>query len=100
VPRGGSERALMKTIYKYPLSPGGPPIEMPIGAEVLCAREQGDVICVWALVDTADASVRARTFQTFRTGHEIPDHPSRRYLGTALLPGGNAFHVFEDADAS
>jgi hypothetical protein len=91
----------MKTIFKYPLSPDGSlPIQMPIGAELLCAREQGDVICVWALVDTDAASQRARTFRTFRTGHEIPDDPHLRYVGTALLPGGIAFHVFEDSGAA
>ena len=89
----------MKTIFKYPLSPGGSRIDMPAGAQVLCAREQGDVICVWALVDT-DAGAQVRTFQALRTGQEVPGRPDLHYLGTALLPGGIAFHVFEEPDAS
>lgn len=40
----------MKTIFKYVLQPNGAPIEMPLSAEVLTAREQGDDICVWAML--------------------------------------------------
>lgn len=36
----------MKTIFKYTLTPDGAPVEMPLSAEVLTAREQGDNICV------------------------------------------------------
>ena len=87
----------MKTIYKYPLSPDGTPVAMPIGAEVLTAREQGDNICVWARVDKGQEMVEHRTFQVFGTGHDMPEDPNLHYVGTAMLHGGSlVMHVFEN----
>lgn len=87
----------MKTIYKYELSPNDRPVMMLAGAEVLTAREQGDKICVWAKVDTAESMQSPRTFHVIGTGHEIPENPNLRNIGTAILQGGGlVFHVFED----
>jgi hypothetical protein len=88
----------MQTIHKYELK--FPPkngdavnVDMPIGAEILTAREQGDSICVWALVDPSKAKI-PRFFQVFGTGWEIRSGEERKFLGTAFL-GGLVFHVFE-----
>lgn len=87
----------MKTIFKYVLQPNGEPVEMPVSADVLTAREQGDNICVWARVDTEEALMVKRNFCVFGTGHEMPDDPNLRYVGTAMLQGGAlVMHVFEN----
>lgn len=87
----------MKTIFKYTLSPDDAPVEMPVGAEVLTAREQGENICVWARVETTETLKDKRTFKVFGTGHEIPDDPNFHYVGTAMLQGGGlVMHVFEN----
>lgn len=83
----------MKTIWKFTLQPECE-LEMPKGAELLSVREQGEDICLWALVDpTADKEVRR--FRGFGTGHDVPDQPMK-FIGTAHLHGGSlVFHVFE-----
>lgn len=86
----------MKTVYKYPLNVEHPVIKMPLGAEILAVREQGDEICVWAKVDTAQTASALRAFNVYGTGHPITDSPSAEYLGTAMLMGGRlVLHVFE-----
>lgn len=86
----------MNTIWKYEISPGQAEYYMPAGAEILCAREQHDGICVWAKVDTAQSeNLTPRKIMAFGTGHAMPDVPMR-YLGTASLEGGALiFHAFE-----
>ena len=83
----------MKSIWKYVLQPECT-IEMPGGAQVLAVREQGQDICLWALVDPSAEKVERR-FVGFGTGHDVPDQ-SMAFLGTAHLAGGAlVFHVFE-----
>lgn len=70
-------------------------IEVPAGAEMLCAREQFDSICIWYRCDP-NAPPETRTIAIIGTGHPAPD--DGRYLGTASLHGGQLmFHVFERA---
>lgn len=67
-------------------------IEVPTGAEMLCAREQHDEMCVWYRCDP-EAPKERRTIAICGTGHRAPDG---RYLGTCALQGGTLqFHVFE-----
>jgi len=81
----------MKTIWKFKLESA---IEMPLGSQILSAREQGDEICIWALVDPL-AEKEQREFTVYGTGHDVPD-AAMKFLGTAHLYGGNmVFHVFE-----
>lgn len=83
----------MKTIWKYTLQPECT-LDMPKDAEVLSVREQGEDICLWALVDP-NAEKEPRKFVGFGTGHDVPDHPMK-FIGTAHLHGGSlVFHVFE-----
>ena len=83
------------TIYKYRI-PGVGRVQrsMPKGAKCLCVNEQGGTTFVWALVDPA-AEPEIRTFLAVETG--VPDvPPDSRYLGTALLEGGQyVLHIFE-----
>jgi hypothetical protein len=88
------------TIWKYPWPTVncGPGLEaglnMPEGAEILTAREQGDDICIWARVDPYRAIVK-RHFVLCGTGHPTPG-PEATYVGTGLLYGGRlVLHVFE-----
>ena len=84
---------MSKTIWEFPLYPNDTSIQMPSGARLLTAREQGDAICVWAEVDP-DAGNEVRGFNVFGTGHEMPENPGS-YLGTAMLEGGRfVFHVY------
>lgn len=85
----------MKTnsIWKYVLQPEIE-LSMPVGAQVLSVREQGEEICLWALV-TPDAPKETRRFVSFGTGHDVPAVPLQ-FHGTAHLQGGSlVFHVFE-----
>lgn len=67
-------------------------IEVPAGAEMLCAREQFDTICVWFRCDP-DAPKEHRKIAVVGTGNPAP--ADGRYLGSASLYGGQLiFHVF------
>lgn len=83
------------TIWKATLKPADvQDVEVPAGAEFLCAREQYDQICVWFRCDPS-ASREQRKIAIVGTGHAAPGDESR-YLGTASLHGGNLmFHIFE-----
>ncbi len=69
-------------------------IEVPYGAEMLCAREQHDQICVWYRCDPMQLK-EPRTIAIVGTGHPAPGNDGR-YLGTAFLHDGDLVcHVFE-----
>ena len=71
----------MKTIYKYPFPHGmdTAAIEMHRGAVVRRVAMQGDALCIWAEVDSADLK-SVRHFRIVGTGHEIPENG--HYLGS------------------
>jgi len=72
-------------------------LEIPKGAEILCADTQENTLCLWALVDP-EAETEIRTFQIFGTGHPIDCDMGieRNYIGTAQKMGGSLiWHVFE-----
>ena len=82
-----------RKIYKYTLGPESE-VELPMQAEILCVHEQGEDICLWALVNPQN-EVEKRTFLSFGTGHKVSDLPLR-YVGTSFLEGGLlVFHTFE-----
>lgn len=85
--------------YVYPLPREEAEIEMPHGAEVLCAREQPSEpdayrqVCIWARIDAEEPRKEVRKFRLCGTGH---DAPADRYVGTAITCGGAlVWHVFE-----
>jgi hypothetical protein len=86
----------MLTIWKQVLKPADvQQIEVPRGAELLCAREQHERICVWFRCDPAEP-FELRGIAICGTGHPAPPAEECRYLGTASLQGGSLmFHVFE-----
>jgi hypothetical protein len=84
---------MKKTIWKATLEPTDvQAIDTPVGAEMLCAREQHEKICVWFRCDPS-APVEKRKIAIVGTGNPAP--ADGRYLGTASLRGGALmFHVF------
>lgn len=70
-------------------------IEVPEGATMLCAREQGDNICVWYRCNTEAPKIKRRIY-IIGTGHNAEITKGAVYLGTATMMGGALiFHVFE-----
>jgi hypothetical protein len=85
----------MRTIWKHvlDLQTNIIVIEMPLGAEILTAREQGSAICIWYQCDPTQP-MEKRKFVIVPTGGAAPDQAP--YIGTVLLEGGMyVFHVFE-----
>lgn len=84
---------MAKTIWKAVLKMTDvQEITVPIGAEILCAREQYEEICVWFRCDPY-ALKEPRKIAVIGTGNPAPE--DGRYIGTALLRGGQLiFHVF------
>lgn len=71
-------------------------VMLPDGAEILCAKEQFEQICIWFRCDPG-APKSPRSVAIIGTGNPAPSADGR-YLGTATLAGGSLmFHVFERA---
>lgn len=83
----------MATVWKIALKPADvQEVEVPGGAEFLCAREQYENVCVWFRCDPS-RDIEKRKIAIVGTGHPAPD--DGRYIGTASLRGGTLmFHVF------
>jgi len=72
-------------------------IMVPEGAEMLCARDQMNHICVWYRCNPA-AKLVPRTLIVVGTGDVAPGSDAR-YLGTAGCGGQLIVHVFEQTRA-
>lgn len=85
-----------KTIWKFELKlEGWQYIEMPLGSEILTIKIQNEKPNLWALVNPK-AEKEQRIFETFGTGHIIPDSIERNYIDSYQQSNGNLiFHVFE-----
>jgi len=87
----------MKTIWKFPLElTDRQTIKMPIDAQILSVQSQGNVICLWAIVDECDGNrLVPRTFFIAGTGNPLPCNPkSMAFIGTVqIVPF--VWHVFE-----
>lgn len=72
-------------------------VQLPALAEILCAREQHDQICIWFRCHPS-APKQSREIAIVGTGHPAPAAHEARYLGSASLHEGQfIFHVFERA---
>lgn len=75
----------MITIYKYSLETTDyQEVEMPKGAIIRAIQIQGDWICLWAEVNTANPK-EIRRIEMFGTGHPIRhdfENIDRNYLAT------------------
>jgi hypothetical protein len=81
------------TVWKFHLPiTGAHEIDMPAGAEVLCAGAQFDYVMIWARVDPS-APMEKRVFHVVGTGDACP---AGKYIGTAFkFDGEFVWHVFE-----
>ncbi len=88
----------MKTIWKFTLRETDiQSVKMPRGAEVLTAQFQGDILCLWAIVDPAKPTDE-RTFEIFGTGNPFPIGMGvdRKFIATVQEPNRPlVWHVFE-----
>lgn len=82
------------TIYKFPMAPK---IAMPEGAEILHVGAQGSEAMIWAKVDLSRPMI-TREFSIYGTGFEIKSEDNLKHLGTAVLPSGLVWHIFEKVD--
>ncbi len=83
----------MRTIYKYPLGVDVT-IALPRGWIFRHLAAQGNVITLWAEVDTA-AELETCHFTAHGTGWDLAAVANATYLGTALMPDGYVWHVYE-----
>lgn len=83
-------------IHKYPIQIKDKfNIEMPIGAKILTVQVQGNVPCIWALVDT-EQHLEIRYFILVGTGQPL-DEFYGNYIGTIQQEHGYfVWHIFED----
>jgi len=88
----------MQKVYKYPLPSSGCLIPMPQGAKILKVDMQGEVICLWAHVDTTQ-KLENRQFLMAGTGHTLPDGLKLQHHGSLILHEATlVIHVFENLD--
>lgn len=85
---------MSESVWKYQLEMATNWIELPVGAEVLCAKMQHGVLCLWAKV--RDNPVKeTRVFEVVGTGHTMRDGKST-YIDTVMHNQGQlVFHIFE-----
>ena len=86
----------MSVVYKYILELSHNKVQLPKGAKVLIAREQGDNICIWVEVND-DAELETRVFEIYGTGQLFIDY-GRKYIGTAFIRS-LVLHVYELLEA-
>jgi hypothetical protein len=84
------------SVWKFPIDPFDTvSVPMPQGAEVLTAAMQGEVLCIWALVNP-DARLINHKFAIAGTGHTRHDLEFATYIATVqMLGGAMVFHVFD-----
>ena len=87
----------MKTIYKYNLEiTDSQSITMPLNSEILSAKNQGNNLCIWALVDTDEDLNVTYEIEIFGTGNPIYDNSTfREFIDTCVMPNGLVWHLFK-----
>jgi len=88
----------MYKVYKYSVkSTGSTKIEVPVGAEILSAKNQNEGLEIWALVDGAQTKTREITIRSFVTGlEEVPDPDNLSFIDTVLFQNDRfVVHVFQ-----
>lgn len=69
---------------------------MPEDAQILHFGNQYDRPTIWVSVDPSRLP-QPRVFLTFGTGHEIPEDPLYKYIGTATFKEGMyIWHLYEE----
>lgn len=90
------------TIWKFPLEVTDlQRIPLPMWNKKLCAQFQGDILCLWAIVDPTSPMQEERIW-IFGTGQPIPVDfftSARQYFGT-VQRDGLVWHVFGEAETA
>ena len=68
-------------------------ITMQAGAKILSVANQSGTICMWAIVDPQQQTIK-RTFEIVGTGGPMPDKGTREFLGTIQIDW-LVLHIFE-----
>lgn len=85
----------METVFKYSLPEvGANGLELPKGAKVISADVQGQMICLWAIVNP-EAPKETRQFVVAPTGNGV-DVTGLDFIQTTFTVNGLVWHVFED----
>ena len=86
----------MEKIFKYPIEVTDEQVVLlPTGAKILTIQNQGEVPCIWALVNPTAPKDMAITIRIHGTGHDVPDSDSLEYISTFQMMGGRlVFHSF------
>lgn len=85
----------MKVIHKYQLVICEEQIiTLPAGYQILSVQEQGDHICMWAVVDPYNSAPGTAIINIFGTGYAINDDIERQFIGTVQIRG-LVWHIFE-----
>lgn len=85
----------MKEIWKWAIVVNDrSALRMPKGAQLLCVQWQGDLVMLWAVVETSAPKV-TRRIAVYGTGQPLPDNPGT-YVDTFQMMGGKlVWHVFD-----
>lgn len=88
-----------KVIWKFELSIENcgelQKIDMPVGAQILSAINQGGKLVLYALVDVDKAKL-SRLFKVYMTGQEFRPDNNIHFVDTVSFGGGEFIvHVFE-----
>lgn len=85
----------MRTIWKFTLQVGKPPVIMPQGATLLHVGMQFGTLCLWALVDS-DAPLVTRRLVVKGTGWDCHDVEASHHVGSVVDEvGGFVWHIFD-----
>ena len=86
----------MLVVHKYLIDPHDiVTAQMPADARILAVQEQREMLCIWALTDTAKPPM-PRLFRIVRTGHPADFAQKAVYVGTVQLRRGLlVLHVFD-----
>lgn len=90
----------MKTVLKYPFPNSRMAyLHLHVGAEILSVQEQGEDLCLWALVDAKalneDFQKEVRTFRVYETGQQIDDVGQRLKFIATIQEQIFVWHIFE-----
>jgi len=81
-------------IWKYELKiTDRQKVRMPVVSDLLSVANQRGSLCLWAMVDPANANTVERDIEIIGTGNPMPDG-RRTFIGSAVIDPF-VWHVFE-----
>lgn len=84
----------MITVWKYTIRIfETQEIGMPRNAQILCAKRQGDNICLWVKLDSRQKELEPRRIAVRGTGEDL-GFQEKVYIDTVIM-GEFVWHIFE-----